>query len=142
MIEKYLKKVFIIFVWFFLSGSSFTDIDNSQESSGKERTMLYSLCHLYRSQAFKYLFAILHVRWLPRIFNQTTSNCQATTRWVLPPYWITILIAGWCSVSFCWFDFRFKWWFDSRFLLQQFALKKPVSFNSSQLSPLYYKRTN
>ena len=53
-----------------------------------------------RSRTFSYLFATLHVRWPPRIFNRTACNYEATTRWVLPPYWITILIDWWCNVGF------------------------------------------
>ena len=32
-----------------------------------------------RSQAFRYLFATLHLRWLQRIFNQNTCNYQTNT---------------------------------------------------------------
>ena len=50
-----------------------------------------------RSRTLRHLFAILHVRWLSRIFNCNACVYQAATRWDLPPYRITIwLIDSWC----------------------------------------------
>ena len=70
-----------------------------------------------RSRKLRHLFAILHVRWLPRIFNRNACVYQTATRWDLPPYRITIwLIDWWCSVCL------FTWWIDSRFFLQRFDM--------------------
>ena len=43
-----------------------------------------------RSQTFRHLFATLHVRWLSHIFSSNDCFYQTVTRWVLPPYRITI----------------------------------------------------
>ena len=48
----------------FLSGFSFTDIDNSPDSRGRERTVFLSLSTTSTfSQTFRHLFATLHLRW-------------------------------------------------------------------------------
>ena len=39
-----------------------------------------------RSRTLRDLFAILHVRWLSRIFNRNACFYQTATRWDLPPY--------------------------------------------------------
>ena len=70
--------------FFFLSGFSFIDTDDSQESSGREGTTSTG------SRTFRYLFASLHVRWLSRIFNRIACIYQTATQWDLPPYRITI----------------------------------------------------
>ena len=88
-----------------------------QQRKGRNHALFLSTAST-RSRTFSYLFATLHVRWPPRIFNRTACNYEATTRWVLPPYWITILIDWWCNVGFS----LFTWWFDSKFLLQQFVI--------------------
>ena len=79
---------------FFLSGFSFTDTDDEQESRKREGTIFYSTLPLPlpppRSRTFRYLFSTLHVRWLSHIFNRTTCIYQAATWRDLPPYWITI----------------------------------------------------
>ena len=70
-----------------------------------------------RSRKLRYLFATLHVRWLPRIFNRNACVYQTATRWDLPPYRITIwVIDWWCNICL------FTWWIDSRFLLQRFDM--------------------
>ena len=40
--KKLIKNVIIVFCFFFLSGLSFTDTDNSQDSRGREGTFFYS----------------------------------------------------------------------------------------------------
>ena len=54
--------------------------------------MIYS--SLLLPAAYVRLFATLHVRWLPNIFNCTTCTAcnQNATPWNLPPYRITILL--------------------------------------------------
>ena len=77
---------------FFLSGFSFTDTDDSQDSRGREETIFYSTLPLPPS-AYEHLdiyFATLHVRWLSYISNHTACIYQAAPRWDLPPYRVTI----------------------------------------------------
>ena len=100
---------------FFLSGFSFTDTDNSQDSTAGEGR--------------DYLFATLHVRWLSHIFNHIACIDQTATRWYLPPYWITILIDD--------VDIKclFTWWFDSSFFVIAIWVGKPVDLNLHRLLP-------
>ena len=88
-------------MFFFLSGFSFTDTDDSQGSSSTST----------RSRTFRHLFATLHVRWLSRIFNRNACIYQTATRWDVPPYRITIWLIDNVTLSFC----LFTWWFDSCF---------------------------
>ena len=124
--------------FFFLSGFSFIDTDDSQDSRGREGTIfLFHSTTSTHSRTLRHLFATLHVRWLSRIFNRNACVYQTATRWDLPPYRITIwLIDWWCNVCF------FTWWIDSRFLIQQFWHGNPVDLSSPRLSPLHYKRTD
>ena len=61
-------EAFTFFFSFFLSGFSFTDTDNSQDSRGRERTILFHSATSTRSRTIRHLFATLHVRWLSHIF--------------------------------------------------------------------------
>ena len=83
---------FVFVFVFFLSWFSFTDIDDSQDSRGREGGdhLLFHSTTSTRSRTFRYLFATLHVRWLSHIFNHTASIYQTTTRCDLPPYRTTI----------------------------------------------------
>ena len=45
-------------------------------------------------------FAILHVRWLSRIFNRNACIYQTATRWDVPPYRITIWLIDDVTLSF------------------------------------------
>ena len=69
--------------------------------------------------AFRYLYEALHVKWLPRIFNCISCNYQNATRWDLPPLGITI----WLIDDGMLILILFAWWFNSRFLSQQFDTK-------------------
>ena len=100
---------------FFLSRFSFTNTDKSQESRGRDHLLFHSTTYTC-SRTFRHIFATLCVRWISHIFNRTACIYQTTTWLDLPPYWITIF--DWCDVKFC----MFTWWFDSRFLLQQFEM--------------------
>ena len=53
-----------LFIYFFLSGFSFTDTEDLQDSWGREWTIFFSFYHFYhtRSRTFRHLFATLHVR--------------------------------------------------------------------------------
>ena len=80
----------IFFFLYHLSGFSFTDTGDSQDSMGRERTILFPSNNFACSQTFRHLFATLHVRWLSHILNRTSCIYQANTRWYLTSYWITI----------------------------------------------------
>ena len=85
---------------FFLSGFSFTDTDDSQDSSGMERTIFY--CTLPPPPVQEHLFATLHVKWLWHTFNRAACIYQAVaaTRWDSPLSWITIwLVDDMISIS-------------------------------------------
>ena len=77
--------------FFFLSGFSFTDTDDSQDSRGREGTIFDSTLPLKTAHKHSDIyFATLHVRWLSHISNRTAYIYQAATRWDLPPYWSTV----------------------------------------------------
>ena len=99
--------------FFFLSGFSFTDTDNSQDSRGREGTILFHSTTSIRWRTFRHLFATLHVKWLSHIFIRnaciyhTTYSMRFTA---LPNYY---LIDWWRNFDFClfgcWIDFRFRY---------------------------------
>ena len=97
---------------FFLSGFSFTDTDDSQDSRGREGTIFYSTLALPPAQ--------FHVRWLSHIFNCTyllyLPDCYSMRLTTLSNYHLT----DWCDVNLN----LFTWRFDSRFLWQQFETGK------------------
>ena len=77
--------------FFFLSGFSFTDTDDSQDGRGRKGDHhLFHSTTSTGSRTFRHLFATLHVRWLSHIFNRIACIYQAATRWDLPPYRLTI----------------------------------------------------
>ena len=56
--------------FFFLSGFSFMDTDDSQDSRGREGdNFLFHSTTSTRLRTLRHLFATLHVRWLSRNFN-------------------------------------------------------------------------
>ena len=72
--------------FFFLSGFSYVDTDNSQ---GIVSSLFLSTISTH-SETFTDLFASLDMRWLPCKFSRTTCNYQTVTQWGLLPCWITI----------------------------------------------------
>ena len=80
--------IYIYIYIYILSGFSFTDTNDSQDSAGREGTFFYSMLPL--PPAHEHLFATLHVTWLSRIFNRTVCIYQTAIRWDLLPYRITI----------------------------------------------------
>ena len=129
---------------FFLSGFSFTNTDDSQDTGqhGKgeeeEDHLLFHSTTSNRSRTLRHSFATLHVRWLSHIFNRNACIYQTATRWDLPPYRITIWLIDDVTLSFC----LFTWWFHSSFFVTAIWDGKPVDSNSYRLSALYYKRTD
>ena len=90
-----------------------------QQGKGGNNDFLFHFTTSTRSRTFRRLFATLHVRWLSLIFNRTACVYQIATQWDLPPYRITILLID-DMILIC----LFTWWFDSRFLLQQYVRGK------------------
>ena len=94
MLRFELFNIILTMSFSFLSGFSFTDTDDSQDSRGRERTIFFphsttSTC----SRTFRHLFATLHVRWLSHIFNSTGCIYQTVSRWdyhliELPCVWL------------------------------------------------------
>ena len=79
------------FFFFFVSGFSFTDTDESQESREREETNFYSTLPLLPAHEHSDIyFATLQVRWISHISNRTASIYQNVSRWDLPPYRITV----------------------------------------------------
>ena len=96
--KRYMEMFFSIRI-FFHRHWQFT----GQQGKRRDHALFFSVTTT-RLWAFRHLFATLHVRWLPPIFNRIACNYQVATRRVLPSYWITILIDWWCNVSFCLFS--------------------------------------
>ena len=99
----------VLGLFLFLSGFSFTDTDDSQDSRGREWTIfLFHPTTSTRSQTLRQLFATLHVRWLSRIFNFNAWVSQTPTRWNLPPYRITIWLIDRLMTQ-CLFVYLMNW---------------------------------
>ena len=124
--------------FFFLSGFSFTDTDDSQDSRGREGTIFHSTLPLPPAHEHSDIYLQLCMRWLSHIFNRNACIYQTAIRWDFPTLSNDHLIDWWCEVCFS----LFTWWFDTRFLLQQSWYGKPVDSSSHRLLPLCYKRTN
>ena len=127
----------VAWIFFFLSGFSFTDTDNSQDSRGREGTILFHSTTSTRSRTFRHLFATLHMRWLSHIFNRNACIYQAATRWDLPPYRITICLIDDVILIFVCLHVELILGFVTAIWYE-----KPVNSNSHRLSSLYYKRTD
>ena len=123
--------------FFFLSGFSFTDTDDSRNSRGREGTIFYSTLPLPPAHEHSDIYLQLCMWDDYHIFLIATL---VFTRLLLveifPPYRIIIWLID--DVKFV----LFVWWFDTRFLLQQSWYGKSVDSNSHRLSPLHYKRTD
>ena len=134
--DQCFNNLFLKELFFFLSGFSFTDTDDSRGCWGREGTIFYSTLPLPPPITnIETFLSTLHVRWPPRIFNRNAFVYQAATRWDLPSYQINIWL-----IDNAMFVCLFTWWIDSRFLLQRIWHGKPEDLNSHRLSPLYYKR--
>ena len=107
--------IYINFYQGFLSQT--LTIDRTAGKGGDHR--LFHSTTSTRSRIYRHLFATLHVRWLPRIFNRNACVYQTATLWDLPPYRISIwLIDWWCDdamficlldeliLGFCYSDFE------------------------------------
>ena len=102
------------FCYFFYQGflsETLTIHRTAREGRGPSFIPLYHFHPLTNLQTFILKLCTIF------IFNRNACVYQTATRWDLPPYRITIwLIDLWCNICL------FTWWFDSKFLLQQFDL--------------------
>ena len=102
--------------FFFLSGFSFTDTDDSQDSRGREGQSFIPLYHFHPLTNIDTFILQLCI-WDDHHIFLIACVYQTATRSDLPPYGITIwLIDRWCNVCL------FTWWTDTRFLLQRFDM--------------------
>ena len=76
-------------LFIFLSGFSFTDNDNLQDSGGREGTIFYSTLPLPPTHKHSNIYLQLCMWDDYHFFNCTTCIYQTATQWDLPPYWIT-----------------------------------------------------
>ena len=97
----------------FLSGFPFTDIDNSQDSRGREGTMLYSSLPLppARGHSDIYLQLCMWDDYHVFLIASLVTTCCLIRFTILLNYH---LIDWWCNINFC----LVAGWFDSRLLLQ------------------------
>ena len=63
---------------FFIPGFSFTNIDNSQDSRGRDLNFFIPHYHFYPLTIIEAFVCNLYVRWLTRIINRISCNYQAT----------------------------------------------------------------
>ena len=124
-------------IFFFLSGFSFTDTDNSQDSRGREGTIFYSilplpLAHEHSSIYLPlYMWDVYHIFLIaPLVFTRLLLDYI---------YHLIELPSNWrCDVSF----YLFTRSFEFSFFVTAIWDKKPVEWNLHRLSSLYYKRTD
>ena len=97
---------FIYFFFFFLSGFSITDTDDSQNSRGREGTIFYSTVPLPPAHEHSDIYLQLCMWDDYHIFLiATLVFTRLLLDDILPPYRITIyLIDWWCEVCFCLLD--------------------------------------
>ena len=143
--KKHLKnsnKTFTVehYFYFFLSGFSFTDTDDSQDSRGREGTIFYSTLPLPPVHEHSDIYLQLCMWDDYHIFNRNACIYQAPC-YSMISYLLIELPFHWL-IMWSLFKSLFTWWFDTRFLLQQSWYKKPVDSNAYRVLPLYYKRTD
>ena len=88
----------------FLSGFSFTDTDDSQDSRWREGTIFYSTLPLPPADEHSDIYLQLCM-WDDCLYLPDLNSMRLTT---LSNYH---LIDWWCDVNFC----LFTWWYSSRF---------------------------
>ena len=98
---------------FFLSGLSFTDTDNSQDSRGREGAIFYSTLSLPPAHEHSDIYLQLwtwdgYHMFLIAALVFTMLHCYSMRFTTLSNYY---LIDWWCGIGFCllacWIDFRF-----------------------------------
>ena len=131
------KSISLTHEFFFLSGFSFTDIHNSQDSREREGPSFIPPYHFHPLTNIQ-TFAILHVRWLSHIFNRNACIYQTATRWDLPPDRITIWLIDDVMLIFVCLLFDLILGFVTAIISHE----KPVDSNSHRQSSLCYKPTD
>ena len=121
------------YIYFFLSGISFADTDNSQTSREREGILLYHFHPLTNMQTFICNFAC---EMTITYFCRTACIYQIATRWDLPPYRITIWLINDVTLLFsCLHDDLIL-----AFFVTSVWDGKLVDLNSHRLSPWNYKQ--
>ena len=118
--HKHIKRYNIIpqVVFFFLSGFSFTDTDDSQDSKGREGTTFYYTLPLPPTHEHWDIYLQLcmwddyHV-FLIGTLVFTRLLVDEIYHLIELPFWV---IDWWCNVCL------FTWWIDSRILLERFDI--------------------
>ena len=114
----------LVYNFFFLSGFSFTDTDDSQDSMGREGTIFYSTLPLPPAHEHSGTYLQFCMWDDCHIFSiATLVFTRLLLDEILPPYRITIWLIDEVKVCFS----LLTWWFDTRFLLQQSWHRKPVA---------------
>ena len=125
------------FFFFFLSGFSITDTDDSQDSRGMEGTFFYSTLPLPPAHEHSDIYLQLCMWDDYHVFLIATL---VFTRLLLDEmYHLIELPSDWLMLH--WVFCLFAWWFDSNFVTAIWG-GKPVDSSSHRLSPLYFKRTD
>ena len=130
---------FFFFVFFFLSGFSFTDTDDSQDSRGREGTIFYSTLPLPPAHEHSDIYLQLcmwddyHI-FLIALLVFTRLLLYEIYHLIELPFWLIDDV----TLSVC----LFTWLFDSSFFVIAIWVGKPVDSNSHRLLPLYYKWTD
>ena len=147
----WLYRIFRVFFYqvFFHRHWRFT----GQQGKGGDHLLFHTTTST-RSRTLRHLFAILHVRWLSRIFNRNACVYQTATQWDLPPYRITIwliddamfvclldeLILGFRCSDLTWETGGFKLASTITLVLQANGLTKCASRPEGSSSSLTCKR--
>ena len=130
VIVSTLEKLHLI-KFFFYQGF-FTQTLVIHRTAGEVRGQSFiQLCHFHLLTNIPTFICNFACEYLSRIFNRIACIYQTATRWDLPPYWITIWLIDYAMLIFC----LFTWWFDSRFLLQQFDTKNRLIWTRINFHP-------
>ena len=134
----------ILFRIFFFSQAFLSRTLKNHRTAGDGRGPSIILLYRFHPLTNIQIFATLQVRWLSHIlrwlshiFNCNACIYQASTRWDLPPYWITIWLIGDVMLIFVCLLVDLILGFTTAI-----RHEKPVYSNLHWLSSLYYKRTD
>ena len=87
---------FLLLLFFFLSGFSFTNTYDSQSSRGKGGLSFVPLYHFHPLTSIQRFICNFPCEMtVTRIFSHNAYVYQTANRWDLPPYWITIWLIDW-----------------------------------------------
>ena len=123
--------------YYFLSGFSFTDTGDSQDSKGSEGTIFFSLYHFQPLTNIQTSICNFACEITMAYFWSHRLYLPDSTRWDLPPYWITIWLID--DTMLFLFVYLIIWFYV---FVTTIRLKKLVHLSSHRLSPWYYKRTD